>query len=28
VVTPIRSPAEATDVKFNLESIVVQTPAI
>ena len=28
VVTPIRSPAEATDVTFNLESIVVQTPAI
>ena len=28
VVTPIRSPEEATDVKFNLESIVVQTPAI
>jgi 5'-nucleotidase len=28
VVTPLRAPAEATDVKFNLESIVVQTPAI
>nr|BFE75619.1 hypothetical protein GCM10020092_089200 [Actinoplanes digitatis] len=28
VVTPIRSPAEATDVTFNLEAIVVQTPAI
>ncbi|MEU7908145.1 5'/3'-nucleotidase SurE [Actinoplanes sp. NPDC049118] len=28
VVTPIRSPGEATDVTFNLESIVVQTPAI
>ena len=28
VVTPIRSPEEATDVTFNLESIVVQTPAI
>jgi 5'-nucleotidase len=28
VVTPIRSPNEATDVRFNLESIVVQTPAI
>ena len=28
VVTPIRSPAEATDVTINLESIIVQTPAI
>jgi 5'-nucleotidase len=28
VVTPLRAPTEATDVKFNLESIVVQTPAI
>ncbi|AGZ40008.1 5'/3'-nucleotidase SurE [Actinoplanes friuliensis] len=28
VVTPIRSPGEATDVQFNIESIVVQTPAI
>jgi 5'-nucleotidase len=27
VVTPIRSPGEATDVQFNLESIVVQTPS-
>jgi len=28
VVTPIRAPGEATDVKINLENIVVQTPAI
>ena len=28
VVTPLRAPGEATDVKFNLETIVVQTPAI
>ncbi|WP_306213137.1 5'/3'-nucleotidase SurE [Actinoplanes sp. RD1] len=28
VVTPIRAPGEATDVTFNLETIVVQTPAI
>jgi 5'-nucleotidase len=28
VVTPIRAPGEATDVKVNLENIVVQTPAI
>ncbi|WP_305789404.1 5'/3'-nucleotidase SurE [Symbioplanes lichenis] len=28
VVTPIRAPGEATDVHFNLETIVVQTPAI
>lgn len=28
VVTPIRAPGEATDVIINLESIVVQTPAI
>ncbi|BCJ51316.1 5'/3'-nucleotidase SurE [Actinoplanes sp. NBRC 14428] len=27
VVTPIRAPGEATDVKINLENIVVQTPA-
>ncbi|MGA5303803.1 5'/3'-nucleotidase SurE [Nucisporomicrobium flavum] len=27
-VTPIRAPGEATDVKINLENIVVQTPAI
>ncbi|GAA2464417.1 5'/3'-nucleotidase SurE [Winogradskya humida] len=28
VVTPIRAPGEATDVKINLENIVFQTPAI
>jgi 5'-nucleotidase len=28
VVTPIRAPGEATDVIINLETIVVQTPAI
>ena len=28
VVTPLRSPAEATDVKLNLESIRVQAPAL
>ncbi|MDT4995644.1 MAG: 5/3-nucleotidase [Actinoplanes sp.] len=27
VVTPIRAPAEATDVRLNLESVRVQTPA-
>lgn len=28
VVTPLRAPGEAEDVTFNLETIVVQTPAI
>lgn len=28
VVTPLRAPGEAVDVKMNLETIVVQTPAI
>jgi hypothetical protein len=28
VVTPLRAPVEASDVRFNLETVAVHSPAI